>query len=430
MKNLRTHNNHITAGNMNYLQRQQQLQHGIEEHYRELHIPPGNPTQKPYWGQPEQTGEPIPTVAGNYEIPRGWPREPVFNPPGGPPGPPIQFGEPQTNDNVTAGYGYLPNSLEERDLYFYHPDHLGSTSIITDKAGVATQFVCYMPFGEPLVDEHVSRKEMPYKFNGKEIDEETGLYYYGARYYDAGIGVWYGVDKMQEKYPGVSTYAYCSNNPLIYVDPDGKFAVPIHRNITQQAIDRSGIASKTSQYFQIDLVWGATKWADHFNFWRDFHFDGRANYSAVQERWNSLNNTISTTINNIGGGNKQLGGSDVVKLGRLVHNVQDFYAHSNYAELYMEYYQGANNGALPTSLPTYDEGIKNADFNSLLKDKLRTGDFHLLDNEKVDINPFREHANEPISHNKMNKDNANTYAGKLAKEAAIKHTTKILKEVE
>jgi RHS repeat-associated protein len=211
----------ITAGNMNYLQRQQQLQHGIEEHYRELQIPPGNPTQKPYWGQPEQTGEPIPTVAGNYEIPRGWPREPVFNPPGGPPGPPIQFGEPTTNDNVTAGYGYVPNALEERDLYFYHPDHLGSTSIITDKVGVATQFVCYMPFGEPLVDEHVSRKEMPYKFNGKEIDEETGLYYYGARYYDAGIGVWYGVDVLGEKHPNIGGYAYCNNNPILYCDPTG-----------------------------------------------------------------------------------------------------------------------------------------------------------------------------------------------------------------
>jgi RHS repeat-associated protein len=221
MKNLRIHNKVITAGNMNYLQRQQQLQHGIEEHYRELHIPPGNPTQKPYWGQPEQTGEPIPTVAGNYEIPRGWPREPIFNPPGGPPGPPIQFGEPTTNDNVTAGYGYLPNSLEERDLYFYHPDHLGSTSIITDKAGVATQFVCYMPFGEAFVDEHVSRKEMPYKFNGKEQDEETGLYYYGARYYDAGIGVWYGVDVLGEKHPNIGGYVYCSNNPIIRVDPTG-----------------------------------------------------------------------------------------------------------------------------------------------------------------------------------------------------------------
>jgi RHS repeat-associated protein len=226
MKNLRIHNKVITAGNMNYLQRQQQLQHGIEEHYRELHIPPGNPTQKPYWGQPEQTGEPIPTVAGNYEIPRGWPREPIFNPPGGPPGPPIQFGEPQTTDNLTAGYGYIPNSLEERDLYFYHPDHLGSTSIITDKVGVATQFVAYMPFGEPLVDEHVSRKEMPYKFNGKEIDEETGLYYYGARYYDAGIGVWYGTDLMQEKYPNVSTYAYCANNPIMFIDPDGNAPIP------------------------------------------------------------------------------------------------------------------------------------------------------------------------------------------------------------
>ena len=41
----------------------------------------------------------------------------------------------------------------------------------------------------------------PYKINGKELDEETGLYYYGARYYDPRLSMWYGTDPMQEKYP-------------------------------------------------------------------------------------------------------------------------------------------------------------------------------------------------------------------------------------
>lgn len=40
----------------------------------------------------------------------------------------------------------------------------------------------YLPYGELLVDEHTSSDDMPYKFNGKELDQETGLYYYGARY--------------------------------------------------------------------------------------------------------------------------------------------------------------------------------------------------------------------------------------------------------
>jgi RHS repeat-associated protein len=122
---------------------------------------------------------------------------------------------------VVKNDGYTQNSLIESDQYFYHPDHLGSTSIITDKNGVATQFVAYMPFGESLVDEHSSRKEQPYKFSGKEKDEETGLSYFGARYYDSQVAVWYGADKLAEKYPNVGGYVYCFSNSIKLVDPNG-----------------------------------------------------------------------------------------------------------------------------------------------------------------------------------------------------------------
>jgi RHS repeat-associated protein len=62
----------------------------------------------------------------------------------------------------------------------------------------------------------------PYKFNGKELDEETGFYYYGARYYDPRISIWANVDPLAEKYPNVNPYVYCLNNPILFIDPDGK----------------------------------------------------------------------------------------------------------------------------------------------------------------------------------------------------------------
>ena len=65
----------------------------------------------------------------------------------------------------------------------------------------------------------------PYKFNGKELDEETGFYYYGARYYDPRISVWQSVDPLAEKYPEVSPYVYCMQNPVNIIDPDGNFIV-------------------------------------------------------------------------------------------------------------------------------------------------------------------------------------------------------------
>ena len=111
--------------------------------------------------------------------------------------------------------------IKEKDVFFYHSDHLGSTSYITDKDGNATQFVSYKPYGEALVDEHATSYEMPWKFNGKELDSETGLYYYGARYYEPVLALWYSVDALTEKYPNMGGYVYCAGNPIRLIDPDG-----------------------------------------------------------------------------------------------------------------------------------------------------------------------------------------------------------------
>ena len=122
---------------------------------------------------------------------------------------------------------------QERDVFFYHSDHLGSTSYITDRNGNATQFVSYKPYGEALVDEHNTSYEQPWKFNGKELDAETGLYYYGARYYEPVLALWYGVDALAEKYPNMGGYVYCVENPVKFVDPDGN----IIKVANQQSFD-------------------------------------------------------------------------------------------------------------------------------------------------------------------------------------------------
>ena len=62
----------------------------------------------------------------------------------------------------------------------------------------------------------------PYTFSGKEKDVETGYGYFGARYYDSGLSIWLSVDPMSDKYPSMSPYNYCMNNPIIIIDPDGK----------------------------------------------------------------------------------------------------------------------------------------------------------------------------------------------------------------
>ena len=118
-------------------------------------------------------------------------------------------------DNFQQGDCY------EQYQYFYHPDHLGSSSFITNTEGEVVQHIEYVPYGEVFIEERNNVWNTPYLFNAKEFDEETGLYYYGARYYDSRLSMWYGVDALAEKYPNMSPYNYCVGNPVKFVDSDG-----------------------------------------------------------------------------------------------------------------------------------------------------------------------------------------------------------------
>ena len=69
-----------------------------------------------------------------------------------------------------------------------------------------------------LVDEHSCSEDLPYKFNGKQFDEETRLYYYGAKYMNLVTSLWYGVDPLAEKYPNYSSHIYCIDNPIRSAD--------------------------------------------------------------------------------------------------------------------------------------------------------------------------------------------------------------------
>ena len=203
-----------------------QIEKQREDYYRKLGTPPGVPTMKGATAEPENTHEGYNSIIkelGDHSVPDGWIQRPKRNAvPGTPPGPPVQWDKAEDPDDVQPGYGYVPADTTHEDIFFYHSDHLGSTSYITDAKANVAQFDAYLPYGELLVDEHSSTEEMPYKFNGKEFDEETGLYYYGARYMNPKTSLWYGVDPLAEKYPSVRAYVYCLDNPINLIDPNGK----------------------------------------------------------------------------------------------------------------------------------------------------------------------------------------------------------------
>ncbi len=105
--------------------------------------------------------------------------------------------------------------------YFYHPDHLGSASFVTDREGAVCQHLQYLPFGELFVSQRNCEFDSRYKFTAKELDNETSYTYFGARYYDSELSGWLSVDPMSDERRWVSPYAYCQWNPLILVDPSG-----------------------------------------------------------------------------------------------------------------------------------------------------------------------------------------------------------------
>jgi RHS repeat-associated protein len=119
------------------------------------------------------------------------------------------------------------NTPVEKDLFFFHPDHLGSSNYITDTQGQIFEHLEYFPFGETWVEEATNTQRTPYLFTGKELDEETNLYYFGARYYDPRTSVWQSADPVLGSVgvftPGnLAAYTYTYNNPLRLTDPDGQ----------------------------------------------------------------------------------------------------------------------------------------------------------------------------------------------------------------
>jgi RHS repeat-associated protein len=112
------------------------------------------------------------------------------------------------------------NDPEYDYMYWYHKDHLGSSTQITDRNETVIHHIEYMPSGEQF-SERRDNWATPYKFNGKELDAETGLYYYGARYYTPEIGIWLSVDPLSDERPSLSPYNYCQLNPVMRVDPTG-----------------------------------------------------------------------------------------------------------------------------------------------------------------------------------------------------------------
>jgi RHS repeat-associated protein len=140
-----------------------------------------------------------------------------------------------------------PDATFENQQFYFHDDHLGSTGFVTDEHANLTQHLEYFPFGETWVDEHPAQPTpVPYEFGAKELDDETGLYYYGSRYYNPRTDMWQSPDPVLSSYldgtpnhgvfndANLALYSYSQNNPETYRDPNGLWGIVGHQ-LTPQA---------------------------------------------------------------------------------------------------------------------------------------------------------------------------------------------------
>ena len=164
------------------------------------------------------------------------------------------------------------NNLES-DMYFYHTDHLGSSSWITDASGAVNQHLQYLPpdsyrDGENYIHQRNSSWNVPYTFSGKEKDAETGYSYFGARYYDSDLSVWLSVDPLAHLYPNESPYCYAGWNPVMIIDPNGMYKDPTEADKAQKEATEKYGADRVSRVYNSNA--GTDKEADYrFNIYKE-----------------------------------------------------------------------------------------------------------------------------------------------------------------
>src|SRR5690606_9585305 len=144
---------------------------------------------------------------------------------------PIIFPHLDLPSPIEGGNNDLPDrddydEDQRKPIWWYHTDHLGSSTYLTDNFGRPTHYYETLPFGEMMVEHNQSANHPAgvgysnkYKFNGKELDDATQMYYYGARYYDPRISIFVSVDPLVEA--TFEPYSYVGNNPIMFTDPTG-----------------------------------------------------------------------------------------------------------------------------------------------------------------------------------------------------------------
>lgn len=138
------------------------------------------------------------------------------------------------------------------EIYYYYSDHLGSSSVVTNRAGTNVQELAYYPYGSTRINSSITGSgsiDVHHKFTSQEFDDTTGLYFYQARYYDPAIGRFISPDPVirPAEPQTLNRYSYVLNNPIRYRDPSGHYEQDFHQFVTGYLAYHAGFPTVVAQ---------------------------------------------------------------------------------------------------------------------------------------------------------------------------------------
>ncbi|HPJ15393.1 MAG TPA: RHS repeat-associated core domain-containing protein [Spirochaetota bacterium] len=225
-------------------------------------------------------------------------------------------------------------TVSEKNTMYFHPDHLGSSSYVTDKKGNFFEMIEYLPYGETLYDEAATADKTEFRFTGHLKDDETGFYYCHARYYDPKLCKWISADPILEEYfptgdkekdkqlsgmggafnsVNLNLYHYAGNSPIVMIDPDGKATK--HSGMVK-SVNKTYNANVAKGQFSGDKA-GAVSWMIDFFIFNVSHPNRTSN-----ERYTRVADVTIDVISNVLE-SKQNGHMDVADFGIFLGMVME-----------------------------------------------------------------------------------------------------------
>ena len=182
----------------------------------------------------------------------------------------------------SAGFtgGRFISTTNGLETYFHLTDHLGSVRVVVGADGEVAERNNYYPFGLRWNDAEQRVTDNRYRYNGKEDQSFAGIPYsdYGARMYDPSLVVWHGMDPLAANYYSISPYVFCADNPIHYVDDDGRKLNPSSAKLKPH-LKRVMSTTKTGQRQFNKMVNNQSDIT--INYVNGYHPDGRTIYGET-----------------------------------------------------------------------------------------------------------------------------------------------------